>query len=75
MPFDALPLSNSYPATKLNAWGAHGNEDERGFLNRQTDAVVAAAAASEIRSGIRISLDAPLDLQGMYITLGGIWLC
>jgi hypothetical protein len=63
-PFDALPLSRSHPDARLNAWGAHGFDDERGFLNRQTDAIIAAAAASEIRSGSRVSLDAPLDLQG-----------
>lgn len=64
MPFEALPLSKSHPDARLNAWGAHGEDDERGFLNRQTNAIVAAAAASEIRSGSRVTLDAPMDLQG-----------
>ena len=64
VPFSSLPLSKAHAATKLNAWGAHGDEDERGFLNRQSDAVVVAAAASEIKTGTRVSLNAALDFQG-----------
>lgn len=64
MPFSSLPLSKKHATTKLNAWGAYGDEDERGFLNRQTDDIVAAAAASEIRTGLRVSLNAALDFQG-----------
>lgn len=63
VPFSSLPLDKSIPAARLNAWGAYGADDERGFLNRQTDAVVAAAAASEIKTGFRINLDAPMDFQ------------
>lgn len=64
VPFSALPLSKAHASTKLNAWGAYGEEDERGFLNRQTDEIVAAAAASEIKTGTRVSLNAALDFQG-----------
>lgn len=63
VPFASLPLSKEHTATKLNAWGAHGPDDERGFLNRQTDEIV-AAAASEIKTGTRVSLNAALDFQG-----------
>jgi len=64
VPFSSLPLNKSHAATRLNAWGAYGADDELGFLNRQTPATVAAAAASEIKSGVRVPLDAPLDFQG-----------
>jgi len=64
VPFSSLPLRKDLPAARLNAWGAHGASDELGFLNRQTPAVVAAAAASEIRTGVRVPLDAALDFQG-----------
>lgn len=67
VPFSALPLSKEHPDTKLNAWGLYGDTDELGFLNRQTDEIVAAAAASEIKTGIRVSLNAALDFQGMSI--------
>lgn len=64
VPFSSLPLSKSNPDTKLNAWGLYGETDELGFLNRQTDEIV-AAAASEIKTGVRVSLNAALDFQGM----------
>lgn len=64
VPFSSLPLSKSHAATKLNAWGAYGETDELGFLNRQTDEIVAQAAASEIKTGIRVSMNAALDFQG-----------
>jgi len=63
VPFTSLPLDKSDPSTRLNAWGAYGPDDERGFLNRQTPAIVAAAAASEIKTGVRVCLDAALDFQ------------
>lgn len=66
VPFSDLPLSKTHASTKLNAWGAYGDQDERGFLNRQTDAIVAAAAASEIKTGTRVSLNAALDFQGKH---------
>ncbi|RMZ79438.1 hypothetical protein DV738_g3375, partial [Chaetothyriales sp. CBS 135597] len=64
VPFSALPLSRSETSsTRLNAWGAYGADDEVGFLNRQTPSIIAAAASSEIKTGIRVPLDAPLDFQ------------
>lgn len=63
VPFSSLPLSKQHASTKLNAWGAYGDRDERGFLNRQTEEIV-AAAASEIKTGTRVSLNAALDFQG-----------
>ncbi len=63
VPFSSLPLDKSHDALRLNAWGAHGPDDELGFLNRQTPETVAAAASSEIKTGVRIPLDAPLDFQ------------
>lgn len=68
VPFSSLPLSKDYPDAKLNAWGLYGDKDELGFLNRQTDEIVAAAAASEIKTGVRVSLNAALDFQGMWVT-------
>ena len=62
VPFSSLPLDKSHDALRLNAWGAYGPDDELGFLNRQTPETV-AAAASEIKTGVRIPLDAPLDFQ------------
>ncbi|GAB7361934.1 hypothetical protein MBLNU230_g1972t1 [Neophaeotheca triangularis] len=61
-PFKDLPLNKSGP--HHNAWGLYGAHDELGTLNRQTDALVAKAATSEIRTGARISLNWPLDAQG-----------
>jgi len=63
IPFSQLPLNKDVPDTKLNAWGLYGDNDEKGFLNRQTDAIVKEAADSEIKTGTRISLNAPLDFQ------------
>ena len=60
VPFSALPLDPSGPPG--NAWGRFGPDDQLGTLNLLTPATV-AAAASEIESGIRISLDWPLDKQ------------
>jgi hypothetical protein len=57
-PFSALPLGKDDPF--LSAWGLYGPGDELGALNRLTPARVLAAASSEIRSGVRISTDAPL---------------
>ena len=57
-PFSSLPLDPNGPNS--NAWGMFGLTDELGMLNLLTPAVV-ASAATEIVSGIRISLDWPLD--------------
>ncbi|RMZ76695.1 hypothetical protein DV738_g4839, partial [Chaetothyriales sp. CBS 135597] len=45
--------AQSSPSTRLNAWGLYGPSDQVGFLNRQTPAIIAAAASSEIKTGIR----------------------
>ena len=57
-PFSSLPLDPSGPPG--NAWGRFGSADQLGMLNLLTPTVV-AAAAKEIVSGVRISLDWPLD--------------
>ncbi|KAG4272698.1 hypothetical protein FPRO04_10440 [Fusarium proliferatum] len=56
--FDELPLDKDGPPG--NAWGLWGSDDQLGRLNLLTPETV-RAAASEIREGIRISLDWPLD--------------
>lgn len=56
--FDDLPLDKAGPPG--NAWGLFGANDQLGRLNLLTSEVV-AAAASEIREGLRISLDWPLN--------------
>ncbi|OLN82140.1 hypothetical protein CCHL11_07662 [Colletotrichum chlorophyti] len=60
-PFDALPLGENDP--RFSAWGLYGDGDELGTLNRLTDARVAAAAQSEIKTGARISLNWSLKAQ------------
>jgi len=57
-PFSALPLDPAGPPG--NAWGLYGKDDVLGALNTLTPAVVAAAAA-EIKTGERVSLDWPLN--------------
>jgi hypothetical protein len=52
--FSSLPLDNSGPPG--NAWGLYGSKDALGALNMLTPAVV-AAAATEIKTGERVSLD------------------
>ncbi len=54
VPFSDLPLDRSSPDLYFNAWGLYGEDDERGFLNRQTDGMVKMAAEGEIRSGKRL---------------------
>lgn len=57
-PFEALPLDKSGPPG--NAWGLYGPDDDLGRLNLLTSETTAAAAA-EIKEGLRIRLDWPLD--------------
>lgn len=57
-PFSSLPLDLNGPPG--NAWGRFGENDQLGMLNLLTPPVV-AAAAQEIRSGVRISLDWGFD--------------
>ncbi|KZZ95540.1 hypothetical protein AAL_04771 [Moelleriella libera RCEF 2490] len=54
-PFSQLPLRRDGPPG--NAWGLYGGADQLGTLNLLTPAVVAAAAAGEIRDGTRVSTD------------------
>ncbi|KAA6412013.1 MAG: major facilitator superfamily transporter [Lasallia pustulata] len=58
LPFSSLPLDPNGPPG--NAWGRFGATDQLGMLNLLTPPVV-AAAAKEIVSGVRISLDWPLN--------------
>lgn len=60
-PFSSLPLDPDGPPG--NAWARFGATDQLGMLNLLTPAVV-AAAAKEIISGVRISLDWPLNKPG-----------
>ncbi|WOO85087.1 uncharacterized protein LOC62_06G008586 [Vanrija pseudolonga] len=57
-PFDALPLQR--PGPPYNAWGLWGADDELGRLNLITPDVV-KAARDEIKEGIVINLNMPLD--------------
>jgi hypothetical protein len=57
-PFEDLPLDKSGPPG--NAWGLYGPDDELGRLNLLTPETTAAAAL-EIKEGLRIRLDWPLD--------------
>lgn len=58
-PFEELPLDKEGPPG--NAWGLYGFDDELGALNMITPATV-KAAAQEIQTGDRISLDWNLNL-------------
>ncbi|CAG8981597.1 hypothetical protein HYALB_00009476 [Hymenoscyphus albidus] len=60
-PFEALPLREGDPY--LSAWGLYGADDQLGALHRLSDEHVAHSAKTEILSGVRIGLDAPLNLQ------------
>jgi Putative cyclase len=56
--FDSLRIDPNGPPG--NAWGRFGANDHLGMLNLLTPDVV-AEAANEIRSGVRVSLDWPLN--------------
>lgn len=56
--FEQLPLRKDGPHG--NAWGRWGDQDELGTLNLLTPEVT-AAAAKEIKDGVRISVDWPLN--------------
>ncbi|KAF1838383.1 hypothetical protein BDW02DRAFT_585870 [Decorospora gaudefroyi] len=58
-PFKELPLDKNGPPG--NAWGLYGANDELGALNMITPSVV-KAAAQEIQTGDRVSLDWYLNL-------------
>ncbi|KAI9369507.1 hypothetical protein BJX61DRAFT_145916 [Aspergillus egyptiacus] len=57
--FDNLTLDPKGP--QGNAWGLFGPTNELGMLNLLTPELIRKAAAEEIREGIRISLDLPLN--------------
>ncbi|KAF4975732.1 hypothetical protein FZEAL_7508 [Fusarium zealandicum] len=57
-PFDSLPLRKDGPHG--NAWGLFGDGDECGMLNLLT-AETTKKAAAEIREGVRVSTDWPLN--------------
>ncbi|KAL3473412.1 hypothetical protein BJX99DRAFT_248958 [Aspergillus californicus] len=57
-PFDSLPLRKDGPPG--NAWGLFGEKDECGMLNLLT-AEKTSAATQEIKDGVRIPTDLPLD--------------
>lgn len=57
-PFDQLPLQIDGPPG--NAWGLFGRDDELGMLNLITPESV-LQASKNIRHGIRVSTDLPLD--------------
>jgi len=68
---DEIPSSTTYKLTPSlcpaldksgphhNAWGLYGANDQLGTLNRLTNSIV-TAAAKEIKTGTRISLNWPL---------------
>ena len=62
-PFSSLPLNESDPP--FSAWGLYGPDDQLGFLNRQTDEVV-AEAAGEIKTGVRYAYS--IMLSTVYMT-------
>ncbi|KAH7020883.1 uncharacterized protein B0I36DRAFT_333349, partial [Microdochium trichocladiopsis] len=53
--FSQLPLDKNGP--RLNAWGLWGPDDQLGTLNLLTEDVIAKAAAENIKSGVRVSLN------------------
>ncbi|KAM5344643.1 hypothetical protein ACJ41O_013178 [Fusarium nematophilum] len=53
--FDSLPLDRNGPHG--NAWGLWGPDDQLGTLNLLTDEVVSKAAAENIKTGSRVSLN------------------
>ncbi|KAF9891034.1 hypothetical protein FE257_005293 [Aspergillus nanangensis] len=57
--FDNLTLDPKGPPG--NTWGLHGPGNELGMLNLLTPETVRQAASEEIRDGVRIGLDLPLD--------------
>jgi hypothetical protein len=60
--FDDLPAVPNMP--QGCAWGIFdedGKKDSLGCLNKLTPSIVASAAASEVRDGVSVSLDWPLD--------------
>ncbi|OAL27838.1 hypothetical protein AYO20_09691 [Fonsecaea nubica] len=59
-PFESLPHRSGDPA--YSAWGLYGEDDQIGALNMLTPENTLAAIQSEVKTGIRLSLDPPLDV-------------
>ena len=57
--FEDLPLHKEDPP--YSAWGLYGKEDRLGALNLITPERIIAAAGSEIKQGIRVGLNLPLN--------------
>jgi hypothetical protein len=57
--FDDLPLDPSHPPH--SAWFLWGKDDQLGCLNHLTPKRIAQAAASQIRTGVSVSLNWGLD--------------
>ncbi|KAI9703543.1 MAG: hypothetical protein M1820_005847 [Bogoriella megaspora] len=58
--FEELALGKDDPP--FSAWGLYGKDDEKGTLNRLTKDLV-VEATKEIKAGVRVSLNWPLDAQ------------
>jgi hypothetical protein len=56
--FDELPLGKDDPP--FSAWGLYGKDDQLGTLNLLTSEIV-VEAAKEVKNGMRIGLDLPLN--------------
>ncbi|KAF9886971.1 hypothetical protein FE257_010712 [Aspergillus nanangensis] len=58
--FDQLPLRPDDPP--FSAWGLYGPDDQLGSLNLLTAANTLTSAQSEIQTGVRVTMDPPLDV-------------
>ncbi|KAF2115724.1 hypothetical protein BDV96DRAFT_55183 [Lophiotrema nucula] len=58
--YSDLPLNKGDPFR--SAWGLYGKDDQLGTLNRLTEDIV-LEASKEIKTGTRISLNWPMDVQ------------
>ncbi|MET9511119.1 cyclase family protein [Streptomyces flavidovirens] len=65
----SLPAQFHDIAKRVNNWGRWGAEDEIGTLNLITDEVVRTAAATTVRTGLRIPLALPLKEDGVQTGL------
>ncbi|KAK4934478.1 hypothetical protein LTR10_024269 [Elasticomyces elasticus] len=59
-PFETLPFRKNDPL--FAAWGLYGDTDQIGSLNLLTAENTKAAIQEEIKTGIRLSLDPPVDV-------------
>ncbi|WP_028811026.1 cyclase family protein [Streptomyces flavidovirens] len=65
----SLPAQFHDIAKRVNNWGRWGAGDEIGTLNLITDEVVRTAAATTVRTGLRIPLALPLKEDGVQTGL------